>query len=340
MLYMTKEKFEEICKKYPSLLVVDGDVSDALNFVQDLLEAEADALKEREPHAVKTIERLNQAAHEVFDVLNDIEGEEFLETDEKDLVHVDFRAGYYSWDVFVKGEHKFSFEVDSERFDGMDSNCLRDFIEELIDAMQAELEEDGKVLLDQDEVEYLQDQMYDAWMAHFDIELVPPEGEPRVVRTMEELKGYLEENGWKVSECTGFVNYAIPRELWETQREAFERKGWEITTEAFDGDSWGVTIYHNGDASEMIQKLRGVADTFDAKRDAEVWATEEGKRSPSKALVEALEKVGEKLKELAYGVVFGGERALDEMISNAEKQKKESHSSDEIRVKSDEEKSI
>lgn len=79
MLYMTKEKFEEICEKYPSLLVVKGDVSEALNFVQDLLEAEADALKEREPHAVKTIERLNQAAYEVFDVLNDIEGEEFLE---------------------------------------------------------------------------------------------------------------------------------------------------------------------------------------------------------------------------------------------------------------------
>lgn len=44
-MYITKEKFKEICKKYPTLVLSESDTEYALNFVEDLLKAEADAIK-------------------------------------------------------------------------------------------------------------------------------------------------------------------------------------------------------------------------------------------------------------------------------------------------------
>ena len=79
MLYITKEKFDEIKKKYNSLLALDGNAEEALEFVQELLEAEADAIKEREPTATTSIKRLNEAAYEVFALSGDVSNEEFYE---------------------------------------------------------------------------------------------------------------------------------------------------------------------------------------------------------------------------------------------------------------------
>lgn len=62
-MYMSKEKFDEIKAKHSTTIVVDADVGEALAFVQDLLEAEADAIKNREPHATASIGRLNEAAY-------------------------------------------------------------------------------------------------------------------------------------------------------------------------------------------------------------------------------------------------------------------------------------
>ena len=76
-MYITKEKFEEIREKYSTLLIVNSDVVDALNFVQELLEAEADAIKEREPDATAGIDRLNKAAYEVFDICGEVDNENF-----------------------------------------------------------------------------------------------------------------------------------------------------------------------------------------------------------------------------------------------------------------------
>ena len=44
-MYMSKEKFDEIKAKHSTTIVVDADVGEALAFVQDLLEAEADAIR-------------------------------------------------------------------------------------------------------------------------------------------------------------------------------------------------------------------------------------------------------------------------------------------------------
>ena len=76
-MYITREKFEEICKKYHGLLLIERDIEDAFSFVQELLEAEADATKELEPQAFRSIDRLNAAAYEVFNLGNEIENEEF-----------------------------------------------------------------------------------------------------------------------------------------------------------------------------------------------------------------------------------------------------------------------
>ena len=52
---MTKEKFNEIRKRN---CILDCDVEDAIYFVRDLLESQADELKVNEPYATKSIDRL------------------------------------------------------------------------------------------------------------------------------------------------------------------------------------------------------------------------------------------------------------------------------------------
>lgn len=66
-----------ISKLWQRILITATIVGEALAFVQDLLEAEADAIKNREPHATASIGRLNEAAYEVFSISNEIDAEEF-----------------------------------------------------------------------------------------------------------------------------------------------------------------------------------------------------------------------------------------------------------------------
>lgn len=72
-MYMTKQKFDEIKKKYNTLLVLDDDVGEALDFVQELLEAEADALKEKCAYATRSIDEMENAIHQVFDMRREID---------------------------------------------------------------------------------------------------------------------------------------------------------------------------------------------------------------------------------------------------------------------------
>lgn len=78
-MYLSKVKLEEIKRKYPTLILMDGDITDAFNMVSDILTAEADAIKEKEPYATASINRLETAAYEVFSVCGDIENENFSE---------------------------------------------------------------------------------------------------------------------------------------------------------------------------------------------------------------------------------------------------------------------
>lgn len=76
-MYMTRETFDKIKASHNTLVLVDSDVDEAMAFVQDLLEAEAEAIKAHEPSATTSIKRLNDAAYEVFSMLGDINLEEF-----------------------------------------------------------------------------------------------------------------------------------------------------------------------------------------------------------------------------------------------------------------------
>ena len=78
-MYLSKVKLEEIKSKYPTLVLMDDDIADAFNMVSDILTAEADAIKEKEPYATAYISRLEAAAYEVFSVCGDIENENFNE---------------------------------------------------------------------------------------------------------------------------------------------------------------------------------------------------------------------------------------------------------------------
>lgn len=77
MLCMTREKFEELRRKYKTVLILDDDVFEALDFVQELLEAEADATEQIAPHATRYIQNMNKAAYEVFSLYTEIAAEAF-----------------------------------------------------------------------------------------------------------------------------------------------------------------------------------------------------------------------------------------------------------------------
>lgn len=70
---LTKDKLADLIKKYSITLINSDDVANALWFVRDLLYAEADATKEKEPYATRGIARLEDAAYEVFELINDVE---------------------------------------------------------------------------------------------------------------------------------------------------------------------------------------------------------------------------------------------------------------------------
>ena len=78
-MYLRKEKFEELKEKYKNLLIMRSDVTDALNFVYELLKAEADAVRVLEPYATSFINHIDEAAYAVFDFCSDIENERFSE---------------------------------------------------------------------------------------------------------------------------------------------------------------------------------------------------------------------------------------------------------------------
>lgn len=78
-MYLTKETLNSIAQKYNITFITEDDVVNAFNFVHDVLVAEADAIKDKEPTATASISRLESAAYEVFSMGGEIENEEFDE---------------------------------------------------------------------------------------------------------------------------------------------------------------------------------------------------------------------------------------------------------------------
>ena len=55
--------------------IVGCEVEDVIYFVQDLLEFRADELKENEPYATRSIDRLEDAVREVWDLIDYLQDE-------------------------------------------------------------------------------------------------------------------------------------------------------------------------------------------------------------------------------------------------------------------------
>lgn len=78
-MVLSKEAFKEIVKEHSTLLVVDEDAVCALNFAADVIEAEIKALQKKCPYATHTIDRLESALHEVYQLSRDADNDEFSE---------------------------------------------------------------------------------------------------------------------------------------------------------------------------------------------------------------------------------------------------------------------
>lgn len=74
---LSKETYQKIVSRYSSLLLTEDDAVDALDFAHDILNAEADALKEKCPYATRTISDLEAAAFRLSCMGSDIANEEF-----------------------------------------------------------------------------------------------------------------------------------------------------------------------------------------------------------------------------------------------------------------------
>ena len=64
---MTVKEFKELKKQH---YILDCEVEDVFNFVEELLLRIARETEEREPYAVSAINRLDQAAHEVWNLID------------------------------------------------------------------------------------------------------------------------------------------------------------------------------------------------------------------------------------------------------------------------------
>ena len=78
-MVMSKETYQRIVSRYSSLLLTEDDAVDALDFAHDLLNAEADALKEKCPYATRTIDDLEAAAFRLSCACSEVENKEFSE---------------------------------------------------------------------------------------------------------------------------------------------------------------------------------------------------------------------------------------------------------------------
>lgn len=71
---ISKSKFDEIYAKYKFWI---DDPTIAFDFVHDVLAAEADFIKSKNPEWWNTVDKLNNAAYRVFNVGSDISNESF-----------------------------------------------------------------------------------------------------------------------------------------------------------------------------------------------------------------------------------------------------------------------
>lgn len=84
---------------------------------------------------------------------------------------LEFKAGYYEWNVFVNDDciYTFGSEISENINEDTTYEDLESIIDFYIDGMQEELKEDDKEPLAEKYIDILKLQMLDAWSYHFGI---------------------------------------------------------------------------------------------------------------------------------------------------------------------------
>lgn len=83
--------------------------------------------------------------------------------------NIEFKAGYYEWNVFLKGEHFYSFgtSIDEQIEENTSYDELENIIEEHIECMQEDLIEHNKEPLDEKYIQELKEKMLFVWSWHY-----------------------------------------------------------------------------------------------------------------------------------------------------------------------------
>ena len=227
------------------------------------------------------------------------------QSDDMESLSVDFRPGYYSWDVYVDGEIRFSFEISSENFEGMDSDDLENYIKELINGMQEELQESGKTILTYDEAIFLQDIMFDALAHEYDIPTF------LVVRDLNELQAYIERNGWSVCHCDF----------------AHDHVGWEISRFTPADEDFFFEIEHDNDVRKAVSAIQQFVSAF--KKNHLVILENGSSDDPiEQSLADDSAAIYMLLKNLADGVKVRDEKRVVEHTTKSSLQDKINSASD------------
>ncbi len=286
-MYITKEQFEEIREKYGSLFVLNSDVGLALDFVHDLLAAEADAMQAAEPEATVSIDRLNKAAYEVFEVQQEIENEDFMEQ-EGDLPKcVSIPVSKLQLD-----EDFFSYDTDgSFSYDEELGDIVGDYLSDTYGYCHRGFHFEFGCINGRVEEIVATDIQWD----------VDKDEELTVVRTMDELEAYLEDKGWTVNK---------------------DEEGWEIGQASPAGEDFWFFIRHDNDVEKAVTEIQEYAYDFDVNEHVEMWI--EARRNhvagvPDAAtLVEDAQAIQEMLDELADGVNWCEQKTIGEMLAEAQ----------------------
>lgn len=282
-MYITKEKFEEICEKYFGFILAGDDAVAAMRFVNDVLCAEADALKEKEPHATVSIRQLEDAAYQVFEIGGEIENGEFLE-EEGDLpkcVIIPLRDLPLNANFFSYNENG-SFSCDEESLADMVGDFLSNTYGYCHFGFHMEFGcSDGRV-----EDIVVTDIQWD----------IDKEEDLTVVRTMDELEDYLDTNGWSVYK---------------------DEEGWDIRQASPAGEDFGFYIRHGDDVEQAIKEIKEYAYDFDIEEHVELHLG--GRGAPGVVeLVEDAKEIQKMLDELADGVNWCEQKTIAETIASAE----------------------
>ncbi len=84
------------------------------------------------------------------------------------MLNVEFKAGYYEWNVFINGEYFYTFgdSVDEDIYEDTDIELV---VEDYIDLMQMDLYDNDREPLDEKYIPELKKQMMEVWGCYYGI---------------------------------------------------------------------------------------------------------------------------------------------------------------------------